>query len=222
MQPLAAGILHHADTTHIAPSAFAALTNTAAAAAAAASCHICVHIASLPQVMARLSSWHHVYRVSLLIHNPRKAKTVAGLRIWYCDAPLTELQQLKSANTTSSSSAASATSAANAATADPAGVSSSSSSQIERPVWKLAASHVELAPGQSDVSVEFELPLLCSALMLELAGWHVSVNEAAGEVLHCPRCSHIVTDRHGMCGYCRWVRQLLWRGVGRPWSSKVD
>jgi hypothetical protein len=146
--------------------------------------------------MARLASWHHVYRLSLLIHNPRKAKCVAGLRVWYCDAPLTELQQLKGASTTTTSSA---TSAANPATADP----SSSSSQGERPVWKLAASDVELAPGQSDVSVEFELPLLCSALMLELTGWHVSCNEAAGEVLHCPRCSHIVTDRHGMCGYCR-------------------
>jgi E3 ubiquitin-protein ligase UBR4 len=62
---------------------------------------------------------------------------------------------------------------------------------------------VALAPGQTDVTVEFELPLLCNALMLELTGWHVSVNEAAGEVLHCPRCSHIVTDKHGMCGYCR-------------------
>jgi hypothetical protein len=171
-----------------------------------------VHALHFPQVMARLSSWHHVYRVSLLIHNPRKAKSVAGLRIWYCDAPLTELQQLKSATTTTSSTSASAASAANAATADSAGVSCSSSSQTDRPAWKLAASDVELAPGQIDVSVEFELPLLCSALMLELAGWHVSVNEAAGEVLHCPRCSHIVTDRHGMCGYCRWVR-LLWGQV---------
>jgi hypothetical protein len=151
--------------------------------------------------MARLSSWHHVYRVSLLIHNPRKTKAVAALRLWYCDAPLSELQQLKGANTASSGVAA-------AAASDPAAggssSSSSSSSQRERPVWKLAASDVQLAPGQSDVSVEFELPLLCNALMLELTGWHVSVNEAAGEVLHCPRCSHIVTDRHGMCGYCRY------------------
>jgi E3 ubiquitin-protein ligase UBR4 len=131
--------------------------------------------------MARLSGWQHIYRVSLLIHNPRKAKCVAALRIWYCDTPITELQQLKNATATSPSSS----------TAEAA------------PAWKLAAADVALAPGQTDVSVEFELPLLCCALMLELTGWHVSVNEAAGEVLHCPRCSHIVTDRHGMCGYCR-------------------
>jgi len=26
---------------------------------------------------------------------------------------------------------------------------------------------------------------------------------AAAETLHCPRCSRLVTDAHGVCGYCR-------------------
>ncbi|KAF6258322.1 E3 ubiquitin-protein ligase UBR4-domain-containing protein [Scenedesmus sp. NREL 46B-D3] len=121
---------------------------------------------------------------------PPQAKCVAGLRLWYCDAPLTELRQLKPGSSSSS-------------TADPAAAGLLSSSQGDRPAWKLAAADVALAPGQADVAVEFELPLLCNALMLELTGWHVSVNEAAAEVLHCPRCSHVVTDKHGMCSYCR-------------------
>lgn len=108
--------------------------------------------------------------------------------MWYCDAPITELQQLKGGTDTAPSisrGAAAVTGAGGSA------------------VWKLAVADVSLTPGQTECSIEFELPLLANALMVELTDWHVSVNDAAGEVLHCPRCSHIVTDKHGMCGYCR-------------------
>lgn len=30
-----------------------------------------------------------------------------------------------------------------------------------------------------------------------------NLEEAAKEVLHCPRCSHAVVDVHGICRYCR-------------------
>ena len=42
----------------------------------------------------------------------------------------------------------------------------------------------------SDVQVEFE-------------SYHRDLGAAAAEVLHCPRCSRLVTDAHGVCGYCR-------------------
>ncbi len=39
--------------------------------------------------------------------------------------------------------------------------------------------------------------------MAEFAQLHTSLQEASHEVLTCPRCSNVVTDRHGICRYCR-------------------
>ena len=38
---------------------------------------------------------------------------------------------------------------------------------------------------------------------MEFTAYHVDLGAAAAEVLHCPRCSRLVTDVHGVCAYCR-------------------
>lgn len=138
--------------------------------------------------MARLPGWFSIHKLLLAVHSPRRSKTVASLRIWYCDSPVSDLQQLKQQGAPSLPAAAAA-----------------GSSGSNAPAWRLAAAEVQLRPGQTEVAVAFELPLLLSCLMVEFTGFHVSVNEQATEVLHCPRCSHVVTDKHGLCSYCRWV-----------------
>jgi E3 ubiquitin-protein ligase UBR4 len=144
------------------------------------------------QVLARLRSLYLIQRISLTVHNPRKSKCISSLAVWFCDTPITDLQQVKAYD--SSSSANTSTTAAAAGT----------------PVWKLAAAEVMVAPGQTNVVVDFDLPLLACGLVVELTGVHVSLHEAASEVLYCPRCSHVVTDRHGTCSYCRWADLHLW------------
>jgi E3 ubiquitin-protein ligase UBR4 len=141
--------------------------------------------------MARFAGWYQLHRITLAVHNPRRTKNVASLRLWYCDAPVSELQQLRQQQRVQLPAAAAT-----------AGSNSSSSTAV--PAWKLAVAGVPVAPGQGQVSVELALPLLASCLMVEFCEFHVSVNELAAEVLHCPRCSHVVTDRHGLCSYCRW------------------
>lgn len=145
------------------------------------------------QVMARLPGWYSVHKLLLAVHSPRRSKTVASLRLWYCDSPVSDLQQLKQQGPPALPPPA-------AAAGGPAATAGNSGGQ---PVWQLAAGEVQVAPGQTEVTVAFELPLLLSCLMVEFAGFHVSVNEQAAEVLHCPRCSHVVSDKHGLCSYCR-------------------
>ena len=38
---------------------------------------------------------------------------------------------------------------------------------------------------------------------VEYESYHADLGAAAAEALHCPRCSRLVTDAHGVCGYCR-------------------
>ena len=38
---------------------------------------------------------------------------------------------------------------------------------------------------------------------VEYGAYHYDLGAAAAEALHCPRCSRLVTDAHGVCGYCR-------------------
>lgn len=165
--------------------------------------------------MARFTGWYQLHRVAVLVHSPRRTKTVAGLRLWYCDVPVNELQQLKQQRPELPTGNPAVGAAAAAATG---GSSSSSSGTRAGPAWKLAAADVALVPGQTEAVVELTLPLLASCLMVEFTGFHVSVNELAAEVLHCPRCSHVVTDKHGLCGYCRCVYKEgvvegLWAGT---------
>jgi E3 ubiquitin-protein ligase UBR4 len=149
------------------------------------------------QIMARLSGWYNVHKLLLVLHSSRKSRTVASLRLWYCDQPVSDLQQLKQQGPPTFASPP-----AGAAAAAAAGQATGSSGWAQ-PVWQLAAGDVTLSPGQSEVTVAFELPLVAQALMVEFTGFHVSVNDLAAEVLHCPRCSHVVTDKHGLCSYCR-------------------
>lgn len=162
---------------------------------------------------------------------------MAQLRLWYCDAPVNDLQQLKQqqrqrqgqppgafaagggptataagAAAGGPTSSSSSTSAAAAAAAGREGLSS-------QPVWKVAAESINLSPGQNEVTVSFELPLLLSCLMVEFVGFHISVNELSSEVLHCPRCSHVVSDKHGLCSYCRCVERSY--HVRRAFEDRV-
>lgn len=69
-------------------------------------------------------------------------------------------------------------------------------------LWQHAL-ECHVAPCQTELQVELELPVMASCLMVEFTDFHVSLQEAASETLTCPRCSHIVTDKHGVCSCCK-------------------
>lgn len=69
-------------------------------------------------------------------------------------------------------------------------------------LWKKALS-ASLAPGQTNFEASLPVPLAgATALMVVLDSFHLNLQEASCETIQCPRCSHIVRDRHGVCTYC--------------------
>ncbi|KAK9837553.1 hypothetical protein WJX74_000015 [Apatococcus lobatus] len=69
-------------------------------------------------------------------------------------------------------------------------------------VWEKALS-LHVAPRQSEVKHQVSVPITASCLMIEFADFWTDLNEASTEVLQCPRCSHLVSDPHGVCRFCR-------------------
>uniref|UniRef100_A0A061SCK3 E3 ubiquitin-protein ligase UBR4 n=1 Tax=Tetraselmis sp. GSL018 TaxID=582737 RepID=A0A061SCK3_9CHLO len=59
-----------------------------------------------------------------------------------------------------------------------------------------------LAPGQALLKRSLPLPVSATAVMVRLDAFHVNLQEASSETIQCPRCSHLVRSRHGICGYC--------------------
>jgi len=67
-------------------------------------------------------------------------------------------------------------------------------------VWH-RAKRVSLASGQTEVKMEFPLPIVACNLMIEYADLYENV-QATTETLQCPRCSASVPANPGVCGNC--------------------
>ncbi|XP_060810461.1 E3 ubiquitin-protein ligase UBR4 isoform X2 [Amyelois transitella] len=63
------------------------------------------------------------------------------------------------------------------------------------------AKRVQLQSGQSEVRVDFPLPIVACNLMMEYADFYEN-QQATGESLQCPRCSQSVPANPGVCGNC--------------------
>jgi hypothetical protein len=65
--------------------------------------------------------------------------------------------------------------------------------------WTVAKT-LSLRPGQSSVSVHFLVPITALHLLVEFVDFHTTELQ---EKLMCPRCNHVVRDKHGICSMCR-------------------
>ncbi|XP_052789588.1 E3 ubiquitin-protein ligase UBR4-like isoform X2 [Mya arenaria] len=63
------------------------------------------------------------------------------------------------------------------------------------------ARKMTLTAGQTDVKVEFPIPIVACNLMIEYADFYDNL-QATSETLQCPRCSASVPANPGVCGNC--------------------
>lgn len=70
-----------------------------------------------------------------------------------------------------------------------------------RPSMWHKAKKVNLSSGQTDVKIEFPLPITACNLMIEYADFYETV-ASSSESLQCPRCSAAVAANPGVCGNC--------------------
>ncbi|XP_069121893.1 E3 ubiquitin-protein ligase UBR4-like isoform X2 [Argopecten irradians] len=63
------------------------------------------------------------------------------------------------------------------------------------------ARKVTLSAGQTDVKVDFPIPIVACNLMIEYADFYDNL-QATAETLQCPRCSASVPANPGVCGNC--------------------
>lgn len=63
------------------------------------------------------------------------------------------------------------------------------------------AKRVSLSQGQTEVKVEFSLPIVACNLMIEFAEFYDNI-QATSETLQCPRCSASVPAVPGVCSNC--------------------
>ncbi|KAH7416528.1 hypothetical protein KP509_14G095600 [Ceratopteris richardii] len=68
-------------------------------------------------------------------------------------------------------------------------------------LWKRAKS-CYLAFNQTELKIEFAIPITACNLMIELDSFYENLQASSLESLQCPRCSRYVTDKHGICGNC--------------------
>ncbi|KAI4389290.1 hypothetical protein MLD38_001530 [Melastoma candidum] len=68
-------------------------------------------------------------------------------------------------------------------------------------LWK-RAKNCHLAFNQTELKVEFPVPITACNFMIELDSFYENLQALSMEPLQCPRCSRPVTDRHGICGNC--------------------
>ena len=71
-------------------------------------------------------------------------------------------------------------------------------------IWH-RAKRVQLNAGQTDIKVEFPLPIVACNLMIEYAEFYENA-QASSETLQCPRCSASVPANPGVCGQLRGKR----------------
>ena len=67
-------------------------------------------------------------------------------------------------------------------------------------IWSLARKYF-LSPGQTDVKIEFTLPIIACNLMIEFSEFYENF-QASSETLQCPRCSTSVSANPGVCSNC--------------------
>eukprot|EP00096_Caligus_rogercresseyi_P008738 TRINITY_DN2826_c0_g1_i1.p1 TRINITY_DN2826_c0_g1~~TRINITY_DN2826_c0_g1_i1.p1 ORF type:complete len:2495 (+),score=896.75 TRINITY_DN2826_c0_g1_i1:803-7486(+) len=67
-------------------------------------------------------------------------------------------------------------------------------------IWH-KAKKVTLSPGQTDIKVEFPLPIIACNLRIEYADFYENI-QASAETLQCPRCSTSVPANPGVCTNC--------------------
>ncbi|XVF20872.1 hypothetical protein REPUB_Repub12eG0040500 [Reevesia pubescens] len=67
--------------------------------------------------------------------------------------------------------------------------------------WKRAKS-CHLAFNQTELKVEFSIPITACNFMIELDSFYENLQALSLEPLQCPRCSRPVTDKHGICSNC--------------------
>lgn len=70
-----------------------------------------------------------------------------------------------------------------------------------RPAMWHKARKITLQSGQTDVKIEFPLPITACNLMIEYADFYETVT-GSSENLQCPRCSAAVPANPGVCGNC--------------------
>uniref|UniRef100_A0A182YND8 Uncharacterized protein n=1 Tax=Anopheles stephensi TaxID=30069 RepID=A0A182YND8_ANOST len=70
-----------------------------------------------------------------------------------------------------------------------------------RPLMWHKARKVTLQSGQTDVKIDFSLPITACNLMIEYADFYETVS-GSSESLQCPRCSAVVPANPGVCGNC--------------------
>lgn len=63
------------------------------------------------------------------------------------------------------------------------------------------AKRVNLVSGQTEVKIEFPLPIVACNLMIEYADFYENI-QASSETLQCPRCSASVPANPGVCANC--------------------
>ncbi|KAJ6819607.1 auxin transport protein BIG [Iris pallida] len=68
-------------------------------------------------------------------------------------------------------------------------------------LWKRAKS-CHLAFNQTELKVEFPIPITACNFMIELDSFYENLQASSLESLQCPRCSRSVTDKHGICSNC--------------------
>ncbi|XP_022962536.1 auxin transport protein BIG [Cucurbita moschata] len=68
-------------------------------------------------------------------------------------------------------------------------------------LWKRAKS-CHLAFNQTELKVEFPIPITACNFMIELDSFYENLQALSLEPLQCPRCSRPVTDRYGLCNNC--------------------
>ncbi|KAJ7974259.1 auxin transport protein (BIG) [Quillaja saponaria] len=68
-------------------------------------------------------------------------------------------------------------------------------------LWKRAKS-CHLAFNQTELKVEFPIPITACNFMIELDSFYENLQASSLEPLQCPRCSRPVTDKHGICSNC--------------------
>ncbi|KAE9590312.1 hypothetical protein Lal_00028044 [Lupinus albus] len=69
-------------------------------------------------------------------------------------------------------------------------------------LWKRAKS-CHLAFNQTELKVEFPIPITACNFMIELDSFYENLQALSLEPLQCPRCSRPVTGKHGICSNCR-------------------
>ena len=67
-------------------------------------------------------------------------------------------------------------------------------------LWR-KAKRVTSQSGQTDVKIEFVLPIVACNLMIEFADFYENV-QATTDTLQCPRCNASVPSNPGVCANC--------------------